>query len=254
MSGRIMRRGLLVMCLLLGSVSVLADEVLRVGMSADYPPLSFKQDGRYLGIEADNARAVGEILSRRTQIVELPFDELIPAVQSGKVDVIMSGLSVTAQRSQQLQFTEAYLLVGQMAILHRSKIGRFSQPWSVYREDVRIGVEPGTTGAAFAERELKDAKLSFFANPDEAFRALRNDVIDLYVHDAPTSWQLANGLENEDLISLYSPLTEEMLAWAVAKDNDALAAELNRALALMQANGTLQYILNRWIPVTVEVK
>ncbi len=254
MSGRIMRRGLLVVCLLLSSVSVPADEVLKVGMSADYPPLSFKQDGRYLGIEADNARAVGEILSRRTQIVELPFDELIPAVQSGKVDVIMSGLSVTAQRSQQLQFTEAYLLVGQMAILHRSKIGRFSQPWSVYREDVRIGVEPGTTGAAFAERELKDAKLSFFANPDEAFRALRNDVIDLYVHDAPTSWQLANGMENEDLISLYSPLTEEMLAWAVAKDNDALAAELNRALALMQANGTLQYILNRWIPVTVEVK
>lgn len=254
MSGRIMRRGLLVVCLLLSSVSVPADEVLKVGMSADYPPLSFKQDGRYLGIEADNARAVGEILSRRTQIVELSFDELIPAVQSGKVDVIMSGLSVTAQRSQQLQFTEAYLLVGQMAILHRSKIGRFSQPWSVYREDVRIGVEPGTTGAAFAERELKDAKLSFFANPDEAFRALRNDVIDLYVHDAPTSWQLANGMENEDLISLYSPLTEEMLAWAVAKDNDALAAELNRALALMQANGTLQYILNRWIPVTVEVK
>jgi len=253
-SGRIMRRGLLVVCLLLSSVSVPADEVLKVGMSADYPPLSFKQDGRYLGIEADNARAVGEILSRRTQIVELSFDELIPAVQSGKVDVIMSGLSVTAQRSQQLQFTEAYLLVGQMAILHRSKIGRFSQPWSVYREDVRIGVEPGTTGAAFAERELKDAKLSFFANPDEAFRALRNDVIDLYVHDAPTSWQLANGMENEDLISLYSPLTEEMLAWAVAKDNDALAAELNRALALMQANGTLQYILNRWIPVTVEVK
>jgi len=249
-----MRRGLLVVCLLLSSVSVPADEVLKVGMSADYPPLSFKQDGRYLGIEADNARAVGEILSRRTQIVELSFDELIPAVQSGKVDVIMSGLSVTAQRSQQLQFTEAYLLVGQMAILHRSKIGRFSQPWSVYREDVRIGVEPGTTGAAFAERELKDAKLSFFANPDEAFRALRNDVIDLYVHDAPTSWQLANGMENEDLISLYSPLTEEMLAWAVAKDNDALAAELNRALALMQANGTLQYILNRWIPVTVEVK
>ena len=83
---------------------------------------------------------------------------------------------------------------------------------------------------------------------------MRNDVIDLYVHDAPTSWQLANGMENEDLISLYSPLTEEMLAWAVAKDNDALAAELNRALALMQANGTLQYILNRWIPVTVEVK
>jgi polar amino acid transport system substrate-binding protein len=117
-----------------------------------------------------------------------------------------------------------------------------------------VGVEPGTTGAAFAERELKDAQVNFFANPDEAFQGLRKDVIDLYIHDAPTSWQLANGMENDDLISLYSPLTEEMLAWAVASDNDALAGDLNRALQLMQGNGTLQYILNRWIPVTVEVK
>ncbi|PLW68938.1 ABC transporter substrate-binding protein [Pseudohalioglobus lutimaris] len=249
-----LKKYLLAISLLMLSSHALSAGTLRVGMSADYPPLDFKQAGRYVGIEADNATAVGEILSRKVEIVELPFDELIPALESGKVDVLMSGLSVTAQRSQQVQFTDPYMRVGQMAIMHKSKLGRFSQPWSVYREGVRIGVEPGTTGAAFAERELQDAKLSFFANSDEAFQGLRKDVIDLYIHDAPTSWQLANGKENGDLISLYSPLTEEMLAWAVAIGNDALAADLNRALQLMQSNGTLQYILNRWIPVTVEVQ
>jgi polar amino acid transport system substrate-binding protein len=245
---------LLTICFLLLSLPAWSAGVLRVGMSADYPPIHFKQDGRYLGIEADNATAVGEILSRKVEIVELPFDELFPALNAGKVDVLMAGLSVTAERSQQVQFTDPYMRVGQMAIMHKSKLGRFSQPWSVYREGVRVGVEPGTTGAAFAERELIDAQVSFFANPDEAFQGLRKDVIDLYIHDAPTSWQLANSMENDDLISLYSPLTEEMLAWAVASDNDALAGDLNRALQLMQRNGTLQYILNRWIPVTVEVK
>ena len=93
-----------------------------------------------------------------------------------------------------------------------------------------------------------------YENSEQAFTALRQDKIDLYVHDAPTSWELANGMENNDLISLYAPLTEEMLAWAVRQDDDALAADLNRALRLMRSNGTLQYILNRWIPVTVEVK
>ena len=83
---------------------------------------------------------------------------------------------------------------------------------------------------------------------------MRKDAIDMYIHDAPTSWQLANGMENDDLISLYSPLTEEVLAWAVRKDDGVLVSELNRALRLMRANGSLQYILNRWIPVTVEVK
>jgi polar amino acid transport system substrate-binding protein len=245
---------LISLCLVVASTTVLAAGALKVGMSADYPPLHFKQDGVVHGIEPDNARTVGEILSRPVEILVLPFDELIPALQAGKIDVIMSGMSVTAERTQQVQFANSYLRIGQMSIMHKSKVGKFSQPWAIYRDGVRIGVEPGTTGSAFAERELKDAEVKFYDNPAAAFDGLRNDEIDLYVHDAPTSWQLANSMENDDMISLYTPLTEEMLAWAVRKSDDALAQDLNRALALMNSNGSLQYILNRWIPVTVEVK
>ena len=248
-----LRNVLVVAGLVIFSTLAIAAETLRVGMSADYPPLHFKQDGRYLGIEADNARAVGEILSRRVEVVEIPLEQLVPALQSGKVDVLMSGLSVTAKRSAGVLFTDSYLRVGQMAIMHKSKVGRYSQPWAVYREDVRVGVKTGSTGADFAQRELQDAEVKQFENTEQAFAALRADVIDLYIHDAPTSWQLANSMENDDLISLYAPLTEEMLAWAVRKEDAALAAELNSALQLMRGNGTLQYILNRWIPVTVEV-
>jgi polar amino acid transport system substrate-binding protein len=229
-------------------------EVLRVGLSADYPPVHFKQDGRIVGIEVDNSRAVGEFIGRRVKLVELPFDQLIPALVAGEIDVIMSGMSVTSQRAEKVTFTDPYMRVGQMAIMHRDKVGQFSQPWSVYREGVRIGVEPGTTGAAFAERELKDALVSYFDDPAAAFDGLRQDKIDLYIHDAPTSWQLANSTQNSDLLSLYSPLTEEMLAWAVRPEDVALAGELNRALQVMKSNGTLQYILNRWIPVKIEVQ
>jgi len=239
---------------MVGAGGTLAAGALRVGLSPDYPPLAYKQDGRVVGIEADNARAVGEILARPITLVELPFEQLIPALTAGRIDVIMSGLSVTADRSKQVTFTDAYMRVGQMAILHKDKVARFAQPWSIYREGVRVGVERGTTGDAFAQRELKDAKITYYENSDAAFAGLRRDEIDLYVHDAPTSWQLAQSMENDDLISLYAPLTEEMLAWAVRPEDAALAAELNQALALMKSNGTLQYILNRWIPVKIEVR
>jgi ABC-type amino acid transport substrate-binding protein len=245
---------LLFIFLMVGAGGTLAAGALRVGLSPDYPPLAYKQDGRVVGIEADNARAVGEILARPITLVELPFKQLIPALNAGRIDVIMSGLSVTADRSKQVTFTDAYMRVGQMAILHKDKVARFAQPWSIYREGVRVGVEPGTTGDAFAQRELKDAKITYYENSDAAFEGLRRDEIDLYVHDAPTSWQLAQSMENDDLISLYAPLTEEMLAWAVRPEDAALAAELNQALALMKSNGTLQYILNRWIPVKIEVR
>jgi polar amino acid transport system substrate-binding protein len=229
-------------------------EVLKVGLSPDYPPLQYKQDGRIVGVEPDNARAVAKILGREMAIFEYPFDELIQALEQGRIDVIMSGFSITAERSQRIAFADPYLQVGQMAILHKNRIGSFAQPWAIYGDGVRVGVEPGTTGAAFAERELTDAVVSYFADPPAAFAGLREDKIDLYIHDAPTAWQLANTMDTDDLISTYKPLTTEYLAWAVRKDDEQLVADLNRALREMRNSGTLQYIINRWIPVQIQVQ
>ena len=248
-----LRNLLVVLFFTFSAITALADG-LRVAVSPDYPPLAYKQEGRIVGIEADNARAVSEIIGQKMTLVEMPFEKLLPSLQSGEVDVIMSGFSVTQERSEQVMFTDAYMRMGQMAIMHKDKVGQFAQPWSIYREGVRVGVEAGTTGDAFAQKELKDAEIKYFADAAAAFTGLRQGEIDLYIHDAPTSWQLATSTENSDLISLYSPLTDEMLAWAVRKDDVGLAGELNSALATMKANGTLRYILNRWIPVTVEVR
>ena len=249
-----MLRRLLPILLFVFSATLVNAQTLKVGVSPDYPPLAYLQEGQVVGIEADNARAVSEIITQQMKMVPMPFKELIPALQAGKIDVIMSGMSVTDERAKLVTFSDAYMRMGQMAIMHKDKVSRFAQPWAVYREGVRIGIEPGTTGAAFAETELKDAELAYYTDATAAFQGLRKDEIDLYIHDAPTSWQLATSSENSDLISLYSPLTDEMLAWAVRKGDDALAGELNRALGLMKSNGTLRYILNRHIPVTVEVR
>ncbi|MEP1469592.1 MAG: transporter substrate-binding domain-containing protein [Halieaceae bacterium] len=249
-----MARHILLLTLLLLAPLTLAQGTLKVGLSPDYPPLQYKQDGRIVGLEVDNARAVAEILGKKLALFEYPFDELIPALEQGRVDVIMSGMSVTAQRAQRVNFTEPYLEIGQMAILHKDKIAAFAQPWAVYREGVRVGVEPDTTGAAFAEKELTDANISYFQDSNAAFAGLRDDSIDLYIHDAPTSWRLANSSDNGDLISTYKPLTTEMLAWAVRPDDPELVRDMNRALSIMKSQGTLKYIINRWIPVQVQVR
>jgi len=148
-----LHRFLLLVLLTLATPPALAD-ALKVGVSPDYPPLAFQQDGRVMGIEADNVRAVSEVIGRQMKFVPMPFDKLLPALLAGQIDVIMSGFSVTEERAQQVSFSDPYMRMGQMAIMHKDKVARFAQPWSVYREGVRIGVEPGTTGAAFAENEL----------------------------------------------------------------------------------------------------
>ena len=127
------RKCLLVLVLWLGSAAAMAAGALRVGVSADYPPLVFERDGQIVGIEADNALAVGEIIGRKVSLKNMPFEKLMPALLAGEIDVIMSGFSVTAKRSEQVIFTDSYMVVGQMAILHRDKIASFAQPWAIYR-------------------------------------------------------------------------------------------------------------------------
>jgi polar amino acid transport system substrate-binding protein len=248
-----MLRTVLLIAMLFLSTSVTA-QGLKVGIATNFPPVAYSQDGRIVGIEADNVRALEGLLAQKFHMVEMPFVELIPALTAGKIDIIMSGMSITAGREKLVRFTQPYINAGQMAILHKDKIARYSQPWSIYEKGVRVGVEGGTTGAAFAERELLTAKIMFYESPEAGFQGLRNDQIDLFVHDAPTSWQLATTREDDDLISLYSALTEEQFAWAVRKDDEALAERLDAALRRIKRNGTLRYILNRWIPVTVEVQ
>ena len=226
-------------------------QALRVGMTPGVPPLHYYSEGRLVGVDPDSARTVAEILSRRLEIVPLPANQLRPALLDGDIDVIMSGLVMENAVNSNLIFAEPYLRAGQMAILHETAVTGFGQPWAIYREGVRIGVEPDSTGETFAERELRDARISGFASKEAAFTALRERDIDLYIHDAATSWSLASSDMQTDLISLYRPLTDEHLAWAVAPDNPGLLRDLNQALNLMRANGALNYIVDRWIPVEV---
>jgi ABC-type amino acid transport substrate-binding protein len=246
-------RTLLVLVLGLLPLAVSA-EPLRVAQSPDYQPLIFKEDGKRVGIEVENAREVAKILGRKLQIVEMPMQEFIPALQSGRVDVVMSGFSVTSERQQQVAFAQPFMEIGQMAIIRTDDAARFAQPRGLYRPGVRIGVEPGTTGDAYVRENFIEATIQRYADPADAFAALQARAVDVYIHDAPTSWGLASLREYQDLMSLYRPLTSESLAWAVRKDNVMLLGQLNFALEQLQANGRLRAIQNYWIPIQVQVR
>ncbi len=129
----LLRRALLAFMLLTGLQATIADdsalpETLRIGTSGSYPPLSFKQDGRLTGMEVALAEAVSAQLNVKTRFIEVPLDELIPALNSGKIDVIMSGLSVTEERSRKVLFTDPYMEIGQMGIIRIDDLVEWSQP------------------------------------------------------------------------------------------------------------------------------
>lgn len=249
---RFCRPVVILLVTLLFSIAGVA-ESLVVGLNPEYRPLAFKQDGKLDGIEPMMAVAVGKMLGRKVEFKEMEWTKLIPALESGDIDVIMSGMSITEARKQQVDFTRSYLEIGQMAIIRMKDIGSLSLPGAMTREGMIIGVEPGTTGEAYA-RENTSALIKYYDNPELAFAALRAGEINFYIHDAPTSWKIAQSSEYGDLMPLYRSLTTEQLAWAVKKGNKKLLDELNLALGELMLNGSAGVIQNHWIPVKVEVK
>ncbi len=125
------RTFLLLLLCTFSSVSAMAGG-LKVGVSADYPPMVYKQEGHIVGLEADNAKAVGGIIGQELTLVDMPFAKLIPALQAGEIDVIMSAMSITPERSALVTFTDPYMEMGQMAIMLADKAAKFSQPWSIF--------------------------------------------------------------------------------------------------------------------------
>jgi len=228
---------------------------LRIGTSASYPPLTFNSEGKLQGMEIDFATAVGQQLKVKTRMVELPGEELIPALNSGKIDVIMSGMSVTDARSKQVLFTEPYMRIGQMALIRSADLVQWARPTALFSKGARIGVKADTTGEAFAQANLPDADITAFETIEQGTDALVAGNIDIFIHDAPTIWRLTanTATEKAGLIGLYRPLTEEYLAWAVRKQDTALANALNGALDRLKQDGTLGSLMGKWIPVQVKV-
>jgi ABC-type amino acid transport substrate-binding protein len=227
---------------------------LRIGVSPNYPPMAFERDGEIVGVEADLARIVGDALGRRVVFERHPFTDLLDVLVRGDVDVVMSGMSVTPERSARVRFTQSYMQVGQLALIRTSDIARFGRTQLIRRPGVRIGYQRGTTGERFVATELSLARSFAFEDIDSGVRSLRAGRIDYFVHDAPTIWRLAGDPRSRDLQGLYHPLTEEHLAWAVRQGDTKLHALLDATLEHLKREGRIEPIVDRWIPVRVTIR
>lgn len=196
------------------------DHSLRVGVSADYPPIIYETGGRITGLEAELARKLAADQGKRIQFVKKKFNDLIPVLEKGQIDVIMSGMSVTQPRSVRVAFGYPYLTIGQKALVPRADARHYTTPWSILMHKGKAGVVKGTTGSYVTQQRLGKAKIVEYGSADSAVKALKAGKIDLFIHDSPMIAWLAAQYEADGLVSVNYPLSEEYLAWAFRKDND----------------------------------
>ena len=233
-----------------GALAAETPKVLRVGISTEYPPVAFKHDGKIEGIEADFAHQLPKDLGTEVTIVEVAWNDLIPALLDHRIDVIMAGMSITQERRKRVDFTDPYMQVGQMAVIRKDDISRLHDPAVIDAKTSRVGFQKDTTGELFARENLKNAQLVGFDSIDAGIAALRAKKIDYFIHDAPTIWRLTGGFgRNADLMGLYRPLTHRAPRLGRAQGRHGTARSARRNAGAVAEERAGESILDQWIVV-----
>lgn len=225
------------------------ENVLWVGVTPDAPPLIFKQGGRMVGLVAELATALAKELNKSVRFLELEWNDLIPALLENRIDIIMSGMTITAMRQVRIAFTSPYLKTGQTVLAHGEDLAQYSSAASIKKTNRRVGFVKGTTGDFIVQQELPLAsQKSPYPSAEKGVQALVEGRIDFFIYDAPVAWLITSEREADGVVPLPVLLTEEYLAWGVRKNDTQLLQHANRLLETWESDGRLQKVIKHWIP------
>jgi ABC-type amino acid transport substrate-binding protein len=221
---------------------------LRVGITPDYPPLVYRQPDGTNGVEIDFAKAMGQELGRPVEFVVLRRDELIGALLDRRIDIIMSGMSVTKARQLRISFSDPYVRNELRAIFPLKSADRFKTKDDILKTTDRIGVVTGTTAEIFVKQNCPGAKIvNLTQRQDVAFYLLKGGRMDLFIDD---TFALADIFSKNEANIAYlpEPLSADDLAWGIRPDDTEFLTRVNKILTKWKADGTVDRTLNRWMP------
>lgn len=220
---------------------------LVVGTSGDSPPYSTRRAGSIAGIEIDLASAVGKSLGRPVRFVHVPWNQLLDELVGGRVDVIMTGLTITPERAERVAFTNPYLRTDIAVLVRNEDLQRFGSRAALCKKSVDIGVVAQTTGQRYLKERCSVVVPRVYPSSDVAVLDVVNGKLDAVISDGPVLAYLASQ-QAVDVDVVSTGATNEEIAWAVRKDDTELRQALNGALATLIEDGTVDRVLTQWIP------
>lgn len=216
---------------------------LVMGTNATFPPYEFvDENNEVAGIDAEIAGAIADKLGMKLEITDMAFDSLIPALQSGTIDIVLAGMTVDPERAEQVNFTDSYATGVQVIIVPEGS--DIKSPDDL--DGKNIGVQTGTTGDLYCTDSYGQDHVKQFDNGPLAVAALLNGQVDCVVIDnEPAKNYVA---ANQGLTILDTAYANEEYAAAIAKDNTELFDKVNAAIKELKEDGTIASIIEKYIP------
>lgn len=218
---------------------------LVMATNASFPPYEYIEGGEIVGIDAEIAAKIAEKLGRELEIIDTEFGSIIGGVQTGKFDIGMAGMTVNEERLQSVNFSESYA-IGVQSIIVKADSAYKTLDDLLDDTAAKIGVQQDTTGDIYSTDDFGEDRVVRYKTGNDAVQALVSGKVSAVIIDnEPAKSYVA---ANEGLTIQDSPYTEENYAIAIAKDNTELLDQINAALDELTADGTIQGIIDKYIP------
>ncbi|MDF2682893.1 MAG: transporter substrate-binding protein [Brevibacillus sp.] len=223
---------------------------LVIGTSPGYFPFEMKdKEGKFVGYDMDLGRAIADALKVEVEFKEFEFSGLIPALQTGDIDMVISGVTIRGDRALAVSFSDPYYSSGQVIMVPKKDSA--TQTWKdLDQAGKKITVSQGTTGALLAKQLFKNAQVMDFDGFTNAALAVKQGQADAIVFDEPgiRVYEILNG---DSVRGVYDVLSSENLGVAVPLNDHATVQWLNSSRSFLQKANGKKEVCSKWVALGV---
>ncbi|WP_435235183.1 transporter substrate-binding domain-containing protein [Psychromonas sp. PT13] len=219
---------------------------LRACFDAGYMPFEMKaKNGNYIGFDLDLGKLMAKEMGVKYVPVNTAWDGIIPALLTGKCDIIMAGMTINAQRNMRVNFADPYIVVGQSILLNPKLEGKVSSYKDLNSADYTVVSKLGTSGEQSVKKLLSKAKYFAFETETDAALEVANGKADAMIYDMPFI-SIYAAQEKDKVSSIIEPFTYEPLGWAVKQGDPDFLNFLNNFLRQSRGDGSYDRIYDKW--------
>lgn len=244
------RRQFLLSCfavLGLSALSAHAQDVLRVGTDPTFPPMEFFEGGKRTGFDIELVEAIGKVLNKRIEWVDIDFKGLIPGLISKRFDMSVSAIYITDERKKVVDFTDTYYAGGLVAMV---KEGNAAIKTLADLNGKKVAVQVGTKSVSYLAANHPLVQLVEVEKNQEMFNLVDIGRADAAVTGKPAAFQYVRTRGGQRVLD--QQLTTEEYGMALRKDSPELTRAVNGALAKLKADGTYAQIVKKWFSSTTK--
>lgn len=225
---------------------VITSGTLKLGSDTTYPPFESKEGNKAVGFDIDIADAIARELGLELEVISTAWEGIIPGLKTKKYDMIMSAMTITPERSKEINFSDPYIDSDQSIAV---KKGSGIKTQADLKGKV-VGVQIDTTGQYESEKMQKEGGLKEIQKFDTiivAFQALEQGKVDAIVNDYPVNSYVSKTRGKTEVVAKIK--TDEKYGIGIRRDNEELLKKVNEALAQIKKDGTYAEIYKKWFGV-----